>query len=112
MTSWVDVLDAFERSLDWHQELIDDAVDRENPWRTPAAGIAINPAAFTHTSIAIHDAVRACECPIIEVHLSNVHAREAFRHHSYVSPVAAAVIAGCGTQGYRFAIERLARLAA
>jgi len=90
---------AEHRIIDWLHEA-----------RTAAAGIAINPAAFTHTSIAIHDALRACECPIIEVHLSNVHAREAFRHHSYVSPVAAAVIAGCGTQGYRFAIERLARL--
>lgn len=78
--------------------------------RTEAAGIVINPAAFTHTSIAIHDALRACPCPIVEVHLSNIHARESFRHHSYVSAVASAVIAGCGGQGYRFALERLARL--
>jgi 3-dehydroquinate dehydratase II len=78
--------------------------------RTQAAGIVINPAAFTHTSVAILDALKACACPVIEVHLSNVHAREAFRHHSYVSPVAAAIIVGCGTQGYRFALERLARL--
>jgi 3-dehydroquinate dehydratase II len=78
--------------------------------RTEAAGIVINPAAFTHTSVAILDALKACACPVIEVHLSNVHAREAFRHHSYVSPVAAAIIVGCGTQGYRFALERLARL--
>ena len=87
--------------IDWVQEA-----------RTEAAGIVINPAAYTHTSIAIHDALRACACPIIEVHLSNVHAREPFRHHSYVSPVAAAVIAGCGTQGYDFALRRLARLLA
>ena len=87
-------------------------VDLIQEARTEAAGIVINPAAFTHTSIAIHDALRACPCPIIEVHLSNVHAREAFRHHSYVSAVAAAVIAGCGTQGYAFALQRLARLTA
>ena len=78
--------------------------------RTQAAGIVINPAAFTHTSVAILDALKACTCPIVEVHLSNVHAREAFRHRSYVSPIAAAIIVGCGTQGYRFALERLARL--
>lgn len=80
--------------------------------RTQAAGIVINPAAFTHTSIAILDALKTCACPIIEVHLSNVHARETFRHHSYVSGIAAAVIAGCGSQGYGFAIARLARLLA
>jgi 3-dehydroquinate dehydratase-2 len=78
--------------------------------RTAAAGIVINPAAYTHTSVAIRDALAACDCPIIEVHLSNVHAREAFRHRSYVSAVAAAVIAGCGPQGYDFALMRLAKL--
>jgi 3-dehydroquinate dehydratase II len=60
--------------------------------------------------VAILDALKACTCPVIEVHLSNVHAREAFRHRSYVSPIAAAIIVGCGTQGYRFALERLARV--
>jgi 3-dehydroquinate dehydratase-2 len=78
--------------------------------RTRAAGIVINPAAYTHTSVAIRDALAACDCPVIEVHLSNVHAREAFRHRSYVSAVAAAVIAGCGPQGYDFALMRLAKL--
>jgi 3-dehydroquinate dehydratase-2 len=79
--------------------------------RTEAAGIVINPAAYTHTSVAIRDALATCDgVPIIEVHLSNVHAREAFRHHSYVSPVARAVIAGCGPQGYDFALMRIARL--
>ena len=81
--------------------------------RTEAAGVVINPAAYTHTSVAIRDALAACDgVPIIEVHLSNVHAREAFRHHSYVSPIARAVIAGCGPQGYEFALMRLARLIA
>lgn len=75
-----------------------------------AVGIVINPAAFTHTSVAILDALSAFEGPVVEVHLSNIHKREAFRHHSYVSGVASAVIAGCGPQGYVFAVERLARL--
>ncbi len=78
--------------------------------RTRAAGIVINPAAFSHTSVAILDALKACACPIIEVHVSNIHAREPFRHHSYVSSVATGVIAGCGTQGYLFALRRLAAL--
>ena len=78
--------------------------------RERAAGIVINPAAFTHTSVAILDALNAFEGPIIEVHISNVHKREPFRHHSYVSSVAAGVIAGCGTQGYAFALQRIAKL--
>ncbi len=80
--------------------------------REAAAGIIINPAAFTHTSVAILDALSACEFPIIEVHISNVHKREAFRHHSYVSLVASGVIAGFGTQGYSLAVQRMARLIA
>jgi len=78
--------------------------------RETAGGIVINPAAFTHTSIAILDALNTCEFPIMEVHISNVHKREEFRHHSYVSGVAAGVIAGFGTQGYTLALQRLARL--
>lgn len=78
--------------------------------RERAGGLVINPAAFTHTSVAILDALGACEFPIIEVHISNVHRREAFRRHSYVSLVASGVIAGFGTQGYPLAIQRLARL--
>lgn len=78
--------------------------------REIAGGIVINPAAFTHTSVAILDALNTCEFPIIEVHISNVHKREAFRHHSYVSSVASGVIAGFGIQGYSLAVQRLARL--
>ena len=78
--------------------------------RERASGIVINPAAFTHTSVAILDALNTCEFPIIEVHISNVHKRESFRHHSYVSLVASGVIAGFGTQGYPLALQRLARL--
>jgi 3-dehydroquinate dehydratase II len=80
--------------------------------RGRAAGIVINPAAFTHTSIAILDALAAFEGPIIEVHISNIHKREPFRHHSYVSGVASGVIVGCGTQGYAFALRRIAKLIA
>jgi len=78
--------------------------------REDAGGIVINPAAFTHTSVAILDALNACEFPVFEVHISNVHRRESFRHHSYVSLRADGVIAGFGTQGYGLALERLARL--
>src|SRR5271170_7171913 len=78
--------------------------------REDAGGIVINPAAFTHTSVAILDALNTFEPPIIEVHISNVHKREAFRHHSYVSTVASGVIAGFGTQGYQLALQRMARL--
>jgi|SRR6516165_9666491 len=78
--------------------------------RETAGGIVINPAAFTHTSIAILDALSACDFPIVEVHISNVHKREAFRQHSYISGVASGVIAGFGTQGYSLAIRRMARL--
>jgi 3-dehydroquinate dehydratase II len=78
--------------------------------REAAAGIVINPAAFTHTSVAMLDALSACACPILEVHISNIHRREAFRHHSYVSRVASGVIAGFGTQGYVLALHRLATL--
>ncbi len=78
--------------------------------RETAGGLAINPAAFTHTSVAILDALNACDFPVIEVHISNVHKRESFRHHSYVSLRADAVIAGAGTQGYQLALRRLARL--
>jgi 3-dehydroquinate dehydratase-2 len=78
--------------------------------RETAAGIVINPAAFTHTSVAILDALHAFDGPVFEIHISNVHKREAFRHHSYVSSRADGVIAGFGTQGYTLALQRLARL--
>jgi len=78
--------------------------------REAAKGIVINPAAFTHTSVAILDALHTFEGPILEVHISNVHKREPFRHHSYVSSVAAGVIAGFGTQGYALSLQRMARL--
>ncbi len=71
------------------------------------AAIIINPAAFTHTSIALRDALLAVQIPFIEVHLSNVHARETFRHHSYLSDIALGVICGLGTKGYLLALQAL-----
>ena len=85
-------------------------VDWIHEAREGAAGIVINPAAFTHTSVAILDALNAFEGPVIEVHISNVHKRESFRHHSYVSLRADGVIVGCGTQGYQLALRRIASL--
>lgn len=87
--------------VDWIQEAADSA-----------KGIVINPGAYTHTSVAIHDAVRAVGLPLIEVHLSNILAREPFRHHSYVSPVASGVICGLGPDGYRLALQALKQLVA
>lgn len=78
--------------------------------RGVAAGIIINPAAYSHSSIAILDALHLFEGPVIEVHLSNIHRREAFRHQSFVSARADAVIAGCGAEGYALALRRLATL--
>ena len=80
--------------------------------RQEAGGIIINPAAFTHTSVAILDALLAFDGAVIEVHISNVHRREPFRHHSFVSSRADAVIAGCGTEGYALALRRMATLLA
>ena len=73
-------------------------------------GILINAAAYTHTSIAILDALNAFDGPVLEVHISNVHQREPFRHHSYVSQRADGVIAGFGTEGYLLALRRMATL--
>jgi 3-dehydroquinate dehydratase II len=78
--------------------------------REKVSGIIINPGALTHTSIAILDALNAFAGPVIEVHISNIHKREAFRHHSYVSGRADGIIVGCGVQGYQLAIQRMANL--
>lgn len=85
--------------VDWVQEA-----------RGKAAGIVINPAGYTHTSVAIFDALSAFEGTVVEVHVSNIHRREPWRHHSYVSLRADGVIAGCGTDGYGFALQRIAKL--
>ncbi|MGF6691927.1 MULTISPECIES: type II 3-dehydroquinate dehydratase [Pseudomonas] len=78
--------------------------------RGRCAGIVINPAAWTHTSVAIRDALVASELPVIEVHLSNVHKREEFRHHSFVSAIAVGVICGLGSQGYSLALQHFGQL--
>ena len=85
--------------IDW----IHEARERVN-------GIIINPAAFTHTSVAILDALKTCDFPIFEVHISNVHQREPFRHHSFVSAVATGVMAGFGTHGYLLALRHAGML--
>lgn len=74
------------------------------------AGVVMNPGAYTHTSIALADAIKGAGVKLIEVHISNVHARESFRHHSFISPVAAGVIVGLGPMGYTLALEALAGL--
>ncbi len=84
-------------------------VEKIHEAREQAAGIIINPAAYTHTSVAILDALHTFEGPVVEVHISNVHKRESFRHHSYVSSRADGVIAGLGTFGYIAALEFLAQ---
>ncbi|WP_332714074.1 type II 3-dehydroquinate dehydratase [Pelagibacterium mangrovi] len=78
--------------------------------RKTADAIVINPAAYSHTSVAIHDALRTFDKPIVEVHLSNIHQREAFRHHSYVSSVATGVICGLGSRGYTLALLAVAEI--
>ena len=77
--------------------------------RGEVLGVVLNAGAYTHTSVALHDAIKGAEVPVIEVHISNVHARESFRHHSYLSPAAAGIVVGFGVDGYRLAIEGLAR---
>lgn len=75
--------------------------------REKASGIAINAGAYTHTSVALHDALKAADLPSVEVHLSNVHKREAFRHHSYLAPAVNGVICGFGTESYVLALSAL-----
>jgi 3-dehydroquinate dehydratase-2 len=85
--------------IDWIHEAIDEG-----------SGIVINPAAFTFTSIAILDALKMFPGPIIELHITNIHRREPYYHHSYVSKVATAVIAGLGTNGYRLAVRAIRKM--
>lgn len=85
--------------VDWIHEAREDGV-----------GIIINPAALTHTSVAVLDALNAFDAPVLEVHISNVHKRESFRHHSYVSLRADGVIAGFGVEGYTLAMRRMGTL--
>jgi 3-dehydroquinate dehydratase-2 len=102
---------ALQLDLRFHQSNREyEIIDWIHEAREIAGGIAINPGAFTHTSVAILDALNAFDAPVIEIHISNVHKREEFRHRSFVSLRADGVIAGFGTQGYLLALARLAKL--
>jgi len=87
-------------------------VDKIHEAATKSSGIIINAAAYTHTSVALHDALKAVTVPVIEVHLSNIFAREPFRHHSYISPVAHGVICGFGKESYLLAINAMSKILA
>ena len=78
--------------------------------RSAASGIILNAGAYTHTSVAIHDALRIAQLPLIEVHLSNIYKREPFRHHSYVSPIADGVLCGFGGHGYELALDAIHKI--
>ena len=98
-------------SLRFHQSNREyELIDWIHEAREDGVGIVINPAAFTHTSVALLDALNTFEGPVIECHISQVHKREAFRHHSYVSLRSDGVIAGFGTQGYQLGLRRIAKL--
>ncbi len=77
-----------------------------------SGGLVINPGAYAHTSVALHDAILSVDVPVVEVHISNIFARESFRHHSYVSPVARGIVCGLGATGYRLALEAIAEIQA
>ncbi|GAA3859947.1 type II 3-dehydroquinate dehydratase [Celeribacter arenosi] len=87
-----------------------DLIDWIHEARDAASGIVINPAAFTHTSVAILDALNTFDGPVVEIHISQVHKREAFRHHSYVSMRADGVLAGFGIDGYAMAVSQVAKM--
>ena len=87
-----------------------DIVDKIGNARNDFNGIIINPAAYTHTSVAIRDAISAIDLPVVEVHLSNIHSREEFRHKSVTAPACKAQITGCGMYGYIFALEFLQKI--
>lgn len=101
------------RQSNWEGQLIDwiHEAGREVAAGT-MLGVVMNPGAYTHTSIALHDAIKGASVPLIELHISNVHARESFRHHSYISPAARGIIVGLGVKGYPLAIEALVRMSA
>jgi len=90
-----------------HEGVLLDAIHQAG---NDCAGIVINAGAYSHTSIALRDALAAVSLPVVEVHLSNVYRREAFRQHSYISGVADAIVIGAGVHGYAFAVEHLAQL--
>ncbi|MDJ0514039.1 MAG: type II 3-dehydroquinate dehydratase [Methyloceanibacter sp.] len=101
--------DALDFAVDFRQSNAEgELVDWIQEARTKGAGLIVNAGAYTHTSIAMLDALQACDVPIVEVHLSNIFRREPFRHHSYISGAAKGVICGFGGLGYELAVEALA----
>lgn len=94
--------------IDYYQSNVEgELINRMQQDGFTVDGIVLNAGAYTHTSIALHDCIRSLKSPVIEVHISNVHQREPFRHHSYLSPACRGVICGFGLDSYRLAIEAL-----
>ena len=94
--------------IDYYQSYVEgELINRMQQDGFTVDGIVLNAGAYTHTSIALHDCIRSLKSPVIEVHISNVHQREPFRHHSYLSPACRGVICGFGLDSYRLAIEAL-----
>ena len=97
-----------DMQIDYYQSNIEGClIDKMQQTGFSYDGIVLNAGAYTHTSVALHDCIRSLKCPVIEVHISNVHQREEFRHHSYLSPACKGVICGFGLDSYRLAIEGL-----
>ena len=101
------IVDAIHRAGFGDEANLSDAKHRTASAIGLQDGIVLNAGAYTHTSVAIHDAIKAVKTPVIEVHISNVHQREDFRHHSYISPAASGIVIGFGIEGYRLAVEGL-----
>ena len=105
--------DALDLAIDFRQSNLEgELISWVQEARSIAAGIVINPAGYSHTSVALMDALKASDLPIVEVHLTNIHRREAFRHHSYVSHAANGVICGLGPHGYALALRGIAGILA
>ena len=97
-----------DMQIDYYQSNIEGClIDKMQQTGFSYDGIVPNAGAYTHTSVALHDCIRSLKCPVIEVHISNVHQREEFRHHSYLSPACKGVICGFGLDSYRLAVEGL-----
>lgn len=96
--------------IDYYQSNVEgELIDKLQEVGFSADGIVLNAGAYTHTSVALHDCIRAIKSPVVEVHISNVHQREEFRRHSFISPACKGVICGFGLDSYRLAIEGLTR---